>query len=76
MGVNFIILGLAAVDRFHVEGMAKDRGDVFLGAEVGQPTLRENTFDADDQFIAIWGKGFQVRFGLAFMFLCNTISLP
>ena len=59
MGVNFIILGLAAVDRFHVEGMGKDKGDVFLGAGVGQPTPRENTLDADDQFIAISSKGFQ-----------------
>jgi len=72
--VYFIILGLVPVEPFHVEGMAKDNGDVVLGTEVGQPTPRENTFDADDPFLAIWGKGFQERSGPAFMFLCNTIS--
>ncbi len=73
--VHFIILGFAAMDRFQVEGLAKDKGDVFLGAEGGQPIPRANTFDADDQFIAIWGKGFQERSGPAIMFLYNTIFL-
>jgi len=73
--VYFIILGLVAVEPFHVEGMAKDKEDVFLGTEVGQPTPRENTFEADDPFLAIWGKGFQERSGPAIMFLYNTIFL-
>jgi len=62
VGVNFIILGFAAMDRFQVEGLAKDKGDVFLGAEGGQPIPRANTFDADDQGPARWGIGFQERF--------------
>ena len=61
VGVNVIIRGFAAMDRFHVEGLAKDKGDVFLGAEVGQPIPREITFDADDQGPARWGIGFQER---------------
>jgi hypothetical protein len=53
MGVNPVVLGLAAVDRLHVEGVAEDEGDGFLGAEVGEPVPAEDALDADDEVVAV-----------------------
>jgi len=35
------------MDRFHIEGMAKDEGNAFPGAEVGDPVPGEHAFYGD-----------------------------
>jgi hypothetical protein len=35
--VDAIVLGLAAVDRLHIQRLAEDEGDALLGAQIGEP---------------------------------------
>jgi hypothetical protein len=35
------------VDRFHVEGMAENEGDVLLDTEIGDPVPGEHAFDSN-----------------------------
>ena len=37
-----------SVDRFHVQGVAENEGNVFTSAEIRQPVPREDAFDGDD----------------------------
>jgi hypothetical protein len=46
--VDLVVLGFAAVNRLHLQGMAQYEGKLFAGAQVGQPILGEDAFDADD----------------------------
>jgi hypothetical protein len=47
------------VDGFHVEGVAEDKGDLVLGAEVGDPVPGEEALDADDDVCAERGEGIE-----------------
>ena len=49
MGVDLVIFGLAAVNGFHIERMAQDKGNRFLSAEVGEPIPGEDTFNGHDK---------------------------
>jgi hypothetical protein len=51
VGGNLIVLGFAAVNGFHIEGMAQDKGDSFLLTQVCQPIPRAETLDADDHIL-------------------------
>ena len=62
--VDPVVLGLAAVDGLHVEGVAEDEGDV-LGAEVGEPVPAEDALGGDDQVVAEGFDGFEEELGLA-----------
>ena len=55
VGVDAVVLGLAAVDGLHVERVAEDEGDALLGAEVGQPVPGEGALDRDDEVLAEGG---------------------
>ena len=55
-GVDAVVLGLAAVDGLHVEGVADEEGDVCSAAEVGEPVPGEHALDADDD-VAEGGEG-------------------
>jgi hypothetical protein len=57
--VEPIILGLAAVDRFHVESMAEDKGDALFTAEVGDPIPAEQALDGDRQVLSVGSEGLQ-----------------
>jgi hypothetical protein len=46
-GVDLIVFGFSSVNGFHVEGMAKNEGDVFLGTEIGYPVPGEHALDSD-----------------------------
>ena len=59
MGVDLVVLGLAAVDGFHVKGVAEDEGDAFGGAEVGEPVPGEHALGGDDQVVAEGGDGIE-----------------
>jgi len=41
MGVDFIILGFATVDGFHIKGLAENEGDVLLNTEICDPAPRK-----------------------------------
>jgi hypothetical protein len=55
MGIDLVVFGFAAVDGFHVEGMAEDELDPLLGAQIGQPISTEEALDGNDQ---VWAEGF------------------
>jgi hypothetical protein len=40
LGVDRVVLGLAAVERLHIQRVPKDKGNLVLGAEVGEPGPR------------------------------------
>ena len=61
VGVDLVVFGLAAVDGLHVEGVAQDEGDAFLGAEVGEPVPGEHALDGDDESVAIGRNGLEKR---------------
>ena len=48
LGVDVVVLGLAAVDRLHVQRMAEHEGNLLLPAQVGDPVPGEQTLDGDD----------------------------
>jgi hypothetical protein len=45
-GVDPIVFGFSSVNRFHVEGMAENKGDVLLDTEIGDPVPGEHAFDS------------------------------
>jgi hypothetical protein len=47
VGVDPVVLGLAAVDRLHIEGVTQDEPDTFGGAQVGEPVPGEHALDRD-----------------------------
>jgi hypothetical protein len=66
VGIDLIVLGLAPMDGFHVEGVAQDEGNPLLGAEVGQPVPGEDTFDADDEILPVRRNRLEKRLGCRF----------
>src|SRR5207249_4411742 len=76
-GIDAVVLGLAAVDGLHVQGMAEHEGDFVILAQIGQPVPGEHALAADDQALAKWldgvekgcGPGRQIAFvdGLALL---------
>jgi len=51
--VDAVVLDFASVDRFHIEGMAQDEGDLLFLAEISQPVPGEDTLDGDGDVITI-----------------------
>ncbi len=49
--IDAIILGLAAVNGAHVEGVPQDEGDAMSLAEIGHPVPAVHALDPDDQVI-------------------------
>ena len=66
LGVDLVVLALAAVDGPHVERVSEDEGDVFFGTEIGQPVPGEHALGANHQIVPIRGDGFEegCRLGL------------
>jgi hypothetical protein len=63
VGVNFIVLGFAAMNRLHIEGVPQDKGNPFLTTEVRQPVPGEDALYADNQIVPIRSNDAQKRFG-------------
>jgi hypothetical protein len=61
VGIDSVVLGLAAVDRFHVESVAEDEGDVLFATQVGDPVPAEQALDGDGQVLSVGSKGLQQR---------------
>jgi hypothetical protein len=64
VGVDLVVLGLAAVDGFHVQSVSQDEGDLLVFAEVGQPVPGEHTLGGDDQPVAVGLDGLQEELGV------------
>ena len=56
-GVDFVVLGLGAVDEFHVQGVTDDERDLLLGAEVGDPVPGEHALGGEDDVFAKGSEG-------------------
>jgi len=52
MGVDLIVFGFSSMDSFHVEGMAKDEGNIFFRTEISDPVPGEHTFRSDNHVFA------------------------
>ena len=64
LGVDLVVLALAAMDGPHIQSVPEDKGDVLFGTEVGQPVPGEHAFRADHQIVPIGGDGFEEGFRL------------
>jgi hypothetical protein len=51
--INPVVLGFAAMDRFHVQRVPEDERDSFLGAEIRKPVPGENALRSDDESFTI-----------------------
>ena len=69
MRIDFVRFGLAAVNGFHLKGMAQDEGNAFLSTQVGEPLPGEDAFHRHDQPLSIRGnrleEGFRGGFHVA-----------
>ena len=59
IGIDFIVLGLAAMDCPHIQGVAEDEGELLGGAEIGQPIPAEDTFHPDNDIFLIGRNEFE-----------------
>jgi len=57
LGVDAVVLGLAAVNGLQVECMGEDEVDPVLDAQVGEPVPTEDALDADDEILAVGCDG-------------------
>lgn len=57
VGVDPVVLGLAAMDSLHLESMAEDELDALFVAEVGDPIPAEEALDSDSQVLAVGFEG-------------------
>jgi hypothetical protein len=53
VGIEFVVLGLAAVNGFHVQGMTQHKGNVLARADIGNPVPGEDAFHADHQVVPV-----------------------
>jgi hypothetical protein len=59
VGVDFIVLGFAAVDRFHVQRMTQDKRDILLGAQIGEPIPGKDAFHGNRHLFSVRGDRFK-----------------
>jgi hypothetical protein len=59
------------MDRFHIEGMAENEGDVLTGTEVGDPVPGKHAFDSDHDVLAEGSNGAEKRFRVGVDVLMN-----
>jgi hypothetical protein len=53
VGVDPVVLGLAAVDGLHGERVAEHEGDALGGAQIGEPVPGEGALGGDDEIVAV-----------------------
>jgi hypothetical protein len=56
-GIHAVVLCLGPMDGPHVEGVAKNEGNVMLGTEVSEPIPVEDALRRDDQVVAVGCDG-------------------
>jgi len=53
LGIDLIILGLSAMDRSHIQGVAQHKGKRLPTAEIGDPIPGEDAPDGDRQVVLV-----------------------
>ncbi len=66
VAVNLVVLGLSAVNGFHVQGVTQNEGNIFSSAQIGKPVPGEDTFDRNDDALAEGSDRFEKRIGIGF----------
>ena len=61
MGVDLVVCGLAAMDRFHREGMTEDKRHTVFSTEVRKPVPSKQACGSEDDLSAVGGNGFEKR---------------
>jgi hypothetical protein len=59
--IALVMFGLAAMNRWHGEGLAQDEGHAFSGTESSQPIPGKDTRDGHHQMVTIGRNGLQER---------------
>ena len=64
LGIDLVVLGLAAVDGFHIQRVAQHEGDPFPATHISDPVPGEDAFHRHDDVGPVRGDGFQesIRF--------------
>src|SRR5262249_51414816 len=53
------VLGLAAVDRFHVQRVPQNKRNILLGAQIGEPVPSKDAFHANRHVFSVGGYRFK-----------------
>ena len=53
MGIDLVVLRLAAMNGAHIEGMAENKGNALFFTQVGYPVPGKHAFDADNQVLPV-----------------------
>jgi hypothetical protein len=61
----FVVFGFAAMDGFHVQGVAQDKWDHVLTAKIGDPVPGKHAFDADNDIFKVWEDGIKQQRGIS-----------
>jgi len=62
--VDLVVLGLAAVDGFHVQSMAEHEVDPFPAAQIGDPVPGEDALHGHHEIFPVWGDRSQQSIGI------------
>jgi len=73
VGVDPVVFAFAAMDSFHVEGVAEDEGDLLLGAEISKPVPDEHALGRDNDVLPVGCYGPKEASGVALRFLWRTV---
>jgi len=74
VGVDLVDFGLAAVDGFHVQGMAEDERDVLCRAQIGEPLPEEDALHADHHLVAVGAMAFRNGSGAERRLRCSRLQ--
>jgi hypothetical protein len=76
MGVDLIVLGFSSMDSLHIEGMAKNEGDPFFLAQIGQPVPGEDAFHSNHDIFPEGSDDAKKGLRRCFDVLVNTDVAP
>jgi hypothetical protein len=62
-GIELIVLGLAAVDGLHIQGVSEHEMNTLLGTQIGEPVPGEDALDADHEVFSERRDGAEERLG-------------
>src|SRR5262249_19797323 len=57
--IDLIVLGLATVDRFHVQRVPQNKRNIVLGAQIGEPIPSKDAFHANRHVFSVGGYRFK-----------------
>jgi len=72
IGIDFIVLCLASMNSFHVQGMSQNKWDVVIFTEICYPVPGKHAFNGNAQIILKGFDGLGKGLGISFHVLCNT----